>query len=59
MEKAPGVSKAPYAYRVTTPMHMSSAQKDAEKFQADGYTLLDAIEAPGLYVLIFQKPVGN
>jgi Domain of unknown function (DUF4410) len=59
MEKPPGVARASYTYRVTLPMRMSSAQKDAEKFQAEGYTLLDAVETPGLHVLVFQKPSSN
>jgi hypothetical protein len=59
MEKTQGASQAPYAYRVTVPVRMANARKDAEKFQAQGYTLLDAVDMPSLHVLIFQKPTGN
>jgi len=50
---------APYSYHVSVSVLQSNAEKDAAKFQKDGYTLLDAAQAPALHVLLFQKPAGN
>jgi hypothetical protein len=57
MEKAPGASKAQYQYHVAQPMLISSAQKDLEKYQSQGYTLLDEAETGAIHILLFEKPV--
>jgi hypothetical protein len=59
MEKAPGASKAQYQYRVAQPMLVSSAQKDLEKYQSQGYTLLDEAETGAIHILLFEKPIGR
>jgi hypothetical protein len=59
MEKAPGTSKAQYQYHVAQPMLVSSAQKDLEKYQSQGYTLLDEAETGAVHILLFEKPVNR
>jgi len=54
MEKPPGQSAIHYQYLVTEPMSMSHAQKDAERYQREGYTLLDETEF-GVHILLFEK----
>ena len=54
MEKPPGPSPIQYQYLVTEPMSMSHAQKDAERYQREGYTLLDETEF-GVHILLFEK----
>jgi len=58
MEKPPGAVKAQYQYHVAQPMFMSSAQKDLEKYQSQGYTLLDAAETGAVHILLFEKPIS-
>jgi hypothetical protein len=58
MEKTVGTSGARYTYHVTTPVRMANAQKDAEKLQAEGYALLDAVDFP-MHILVFQRPADN
>jgi hypothetical protein len=54
MEKPPGPSTVQYHYLVTTPLTMSTMQKDAEKHQRDGYALLDETDFVA-HVLLFEK----
>jgi hypothetical protein len=42
---------------VTEPHRLSSAQKDIETHQREGYTLLDELEYVGVHILLFEKPV--
>ena len=59
MEKSPDPNQARYQYRVTEPLLMSSAKKDTEKYQGEGYTLLDETEFGSIHVLLFQKAAGE
>ena len=40
-------------------MLLSSAQKDLEKYQSQGYTLLDEAETGAIHILLFEKPVSR
>jgi hypothetical protein len=55
MQKPPAPSTVRYQYLVTEPLRMSSAQKDTETHQREGYTLLDETELGGIHVLLFEK----
>jgi hypothetical protein len=57
MEKAPTPSAHQLQYLVTEPHRLSSAQKDIETHQREGYTLLDELEYVGVHILLFEKPV--
>ena len=54
MEKPPGASTVEYHYLVTEPVLMSHVQKDAEKHQGEGYTLLDETDFAA-HILLFEK----
>lgn len=54
MEKPPGPSAVQYHYLVTEPVLMSHVQKDAEKHQREGYTLLDETDFAA-HILLFEK----
>jgi len=55
MEKSPALSATRYQYLVAEPLRMSSAQKDTETHQREGYTLLDETELGGMHILLFEK----
>src|ERR1700686_5510476 len=55
MQKPPAASTVRYQYLVTEPLRMSSAQKDTETHQREGYTLLDETELGGIHILLFEK----
>jgi hypothetical protein len=55
MEKPPAPPPARYQYLVAEPLRMSSAQKDTETHQREGYTLLDETELGGIHILLFEK----
>jgi hypothetical protein len=55
MQKSPAASSVRYQYLVTEPLRMSSAQKDTETHQREGYTLLDETELGGIQILLFEK----
>jgi hypothetical protein len=55
MQKLPAPSAVRYQYLVTEPLLMSSAKKDTETRQREGYTLLDETELGGIHVLLFEK----
>jgi hypothetical protein len=57
LEKPPGASTVQYRYLVTEPLTMSNVQKDAEKHQQEGYTLLDEMDF-GAHILLFEKAEG-
>ena len=54
MEKPPASSAVGYHYLVTTPLTMSSVQKDAEKHQREGYAFMDETDF-GAHILLFEK----
>src|SRR5215469_442199 len=58
MEKPPGASTVQYHYLVTQPVLMSHVQKDAEKHQREGYTLLDETDFAA-HILLFEKTDSN
>lgn len=55
MEKPPTPSATQYQYLVTQPLRLSSAQKDTENHEREGYTLLDETDAAGFHILLFEK----
>jgi hypothetical protein len=57
MEQPPVPAKTRYLYLVNETRRISSAQKDAEKYQSDGYTLVEETEHNGLHLLLFEKAV--
>jgi len=59
MEKPPIPAKKRYLYLVKESHRISSAQKDAEKYQSDGYTLVGETEHNGLHLLLFEKVVED
>jgi len=54
MEKSP-IQSAKYEYLIAEPLRISSAQKDTETHESQGYTLLDEADAGGFHVLLFEK----
>ena len=54
MEKPPGPSSVQYHYLVTEPLTISNVQKDTEKHQREGYTLLDETDFAA-YILLFER----
>ena len=60
MEKPPVTSKTRYLYMVKQSMRISSAQKDTEKYQSEGYTLVEETERSGsLHLLLFEKAIED
>jgi uncharacterized protein DUF4410 len=55
MQKPPAPSTARYHYLVAEPLRMSSAKKDTETNQREGYTLLDETELGGMHILLFER----
>lgn len=55
MQKLPAPSSVRYQYLVTESLLMSSAKKDTETHQREGYTLLDETELGGIHILLFEK----
>jgi len=55
MQKPPAPSTVRYLYLVAEPLMMSSARKDTETHQREGYTLLDETESGGVHILLFEK----
>jgi hypothetical protein len=55
MEKPPIPLVAKYEYLIAEPLRVSSAQKDTETRESQGYTLLDEADAGGFHVLLFEK----
>jgi hypothetical protein len=58
MEKPPATSALRYQYQVAEPLRISSAQKDTETREREGYTLLDETELGGIHILLFEKTTG-
>ena len=57
MEKPPTPSAIRHEYVVAEPIRISSAQKDTEKHQGEGYTLLDETELGAMHILLFEKTI--
>ena len=55
MEKSPVSSVTQYQYLVAQPLRLSSAQKDIENHEREGYTLLDETDAAGFHILLFER----
>ena len=55
MEKPPIPSATQYQYLVAQPFRLSSAQKDIENHEREGYTLVDESDTAGLHTLLFEK----
>jgi len=55
MEKSTPAFKSNYAYILKETMLVSSGQKDAQKIQAEGYTLIGETEHGGMHILLFEK----
>jgi hypothetical protein len=55
MQKRPAASTVRYHYLVTEPLRISSAQRDTETHQREGYTLLDETELGAVHILLFEK----
>jgi hypothetical protein len=55
MQKLPAASAVRYQYVVAQPLRISSAQKDTETHQREGYTLLDETELGGVHILLFER----
>ena len=57
IEKPPVPSKTRYLYRVRSTMRVSSAQKDIEKDQGEGFTLAETLELGGIHIVIMEKAI--
>lgn len=57
MEKPPVSAKTGYLYVVKESHRISSAQKDTEKYQSEGYVLVGETEHNGHHLLLFEKAV--
>jgi len=58
MEKPPGAAKTRYHYLVHNTWRVSSAQKDIQKDQSEGYVLSETYEpAGGMHVVVLEKAV--
>lgn len=55
MEKSTPAFKSNYAYMLKETMRVSSGQKEAEKIQGEGYTLIGETEHGGMHILLFEK----
>jgi hypothetical protein len=55
MEKPPVPANEHYEYRVNQALLISSSQKNTEKNEANGFTLVAEAEHGGAHVLIFEK----
>jgi hypothetical protein len=59
MEKPPVRDDASPRYKVTHPLRVSSAEKDIETHELEGYLLRDETEAAPLRILLFEKLGGQ
>lgn len=57
MEKPPVPANDHYEYRVSQALLISPSQKNTEKNEANGFTLVAEAEHGGAHVLIFEKTV--
>jgi len=55
MERSTPAFKSNYAYILKETMRVSSGQKEAEKIQGEGYTLIGETEHGGMHILLFEK----
>lgn len=59
MEKPPSVTRAPYQYKATEAISLSNAQKDIQKYQSQGYDVLDQIDFSTIHIVLFQKAASE
>ncbi len=57
IEKPPGPAKTRYQYLVHHTMRVSSAGKDIQKDQSEGYVLVETTELPGMHIVVLEKAV--
>jgi hypothetical protein len=59
MEKPPTPAMATYVYLIDESRRVSAAQKNMEKDQAQGYTMVDQSDHGALHMLLFEKIVQD
>lgn len=59
MEKPPTPATATYVYLIDESRRVSAAQKNVEKDQAQGYTMVDQSDHGALHMLLFEKIVQD